>query len=99
MTPPHTDRRSYRSHTRATHCEVCKNRIDYGSMCEDCRTRLIAPMIYLIISKHAAGICMPCDMALNPKKYIDSQVSVLLHGMCVQPPIKSVTKPVTTGKS
>ena len=60
---------------------------------------LIAPMIYLIISKHAAGICMPCDMALNPKKYIDSQVSVLLHGMCVQPPIKSVTKPVTTGKS
>jgi hypothetical protein len=45
MTPPHTDRRSYRSHTRATHCEVCKNRIDYGSMCEDCRTRLIAPMI------------------------------------------------------
>jgi len=56
---------------------------------------LIAPMIYLIISKHSAGICMPHDMVLNPKKYIDSQVSMILHGMCVQP----VTKPVTTGKS
>ncbi len=60
---------------------------------------LIAPMIYLIISKHSAGICMPCDMALNPKKYIESQVSMILHGMCVEPPIKSVNKPVITGKS
>lgn len=52
---------------------------------------LIAPMIYLIISKHSAGVCMPHDMALNPKKYIDSQVSMILHGMCIQP--------VTTGKT
>lgn len=60
---------------------------------------LIAPMIYLIISKHSAGICMPHDMASNPKKYIDSQVSMILHGMCVQPPIQPVTKRVTTGKT
>jgi len=60
---------------------------------------LIAPMMYLIISKHSAGICMPRDMALNPTKYIDSQVSIILHGICVHPPLHSPTKPVTTTKS
>ena len=59
---------------------------------------LIAPMIYLIMAKHAAGICMPRNLVLDPKKYIDSQVSMLLHGMCVQPPTKT-TKRVTAGKS
>ena len=60
---------------------------------------LIAPMIYLIISKHSAGICMPHGMSLDPKKYIDSQVSTILHGMCVRAPAKKVTKRVITGKS
>ena len=60
---------------------------------------LIAPMIYLIISKHSAGICMPPDMTLNPKKYIDSQVSVMLQGMCVQPHIQAVTKTDIKGKT
>lgn len=45
---------------------------------------LIAPMIYLIISKHSAGICVPSGMALDPKKYIESQVSMILHGLCVK---------------
>ena len=45
---------------------------------------LIAPMIYLIISKHSAGVCMPCDVIVDPKKYIESQVSVILHGICTQ---------------
>ena len=47
---------------------------------------LIAPMIYLIISKHSAGICVPSGMALDPKKYIESQVSMILHGMCIEAP-------------
>lgn len=55
MAVPHTNRRSYRSHTRATHCEVCKNRIDWGSMCEDCRTRLIAPMVSQIAPERRAA--------------------------------------------
>ncbi len=55
---------------------------------------LIAPMIYLIMSKHSAGICVPCDMTLDPKKYIDSQVNMILHGMCLPTPIKA-----TTGKT
>lgn len=58
---------------------------------------LIAPMIYLIISKHSAGICVPSGMALDPKKYIDSQISMILHGMCVTAPIKAATKnPIKT---
>ena len=46
---------------------------------------LIAPMIYLIISKHSAGVCMPGDVTVDPQKYIESQVSVILHGICMQP--------------
>ena len=56
---------------------------------------LIAPMIFLIISKHSAGICVPRGTALDPKRYIDSQVSMILSGMCLQPPFK----PVTTQKN
>ena len=46
---------------------------------------LIAPMIYLIICKHSTGICMPGNITLDPKKYIDSQVNVILHGMGAAP--------------
>lgn len=52
---------------------------------------LIAPMIYLIISKHSAGICVPCDTQMDPKRYIDSQVSMILHGMCIDAPLKPTT--------
>lgn len=55
---------------------------------------LIAPMIYLIMSKHSAGICVPSGIPLNPKKYIDSQIDMILHGMCMPTPIKA-----TTGKT
>ena len=60
---------------------------------------LIAPMIYLIISKHSAGICMPRNLVLDPQKYIESQVSMILHGMCIQPPAQPDTKQVITGKT
>jgi AcrR family transcriptional regulator len=63
---------------------------------------LIAPMTYLIISKHCAGVCMPQGMTIEPKKYIDSQVSMILYGMCVSTPRHSTNKvtvkPVSTGK-
>lgn len=42
---------------------------------------LIAPMIYLILCKHSTGLCMPGNQLPDPKKYIDSQINVLLHGM------------------
>ena len=46
---------------------------------------LIAPMIYLIICQHSTGICMPGNTMLDPKKYIESQVSVILQGICAAP--------------
>jgi TetR/AcrR family transcriptional regulator len=59
---------------------------------------LIAPMIFLIISKHSAGICVPRGTELDPKRYIESQVSMVLHGMCVPAPVKPSAKPLTTEK-
>ena len=46
---------------------------------------LIAPMIFLIICQHSTGICMPGNTMLDPKKYIESQVSVILQGICAAP--------------
>ena len=46
---------------------------------------LIAPMIYLIICQHSTGICMPGNTMLDPKKYIESQISVILQGICAAP--------------
>jgi TetR/AcrR family transcriptional regulator len=54
---------------------------------------LIAPMIYLIICKHSTGICMPANVTLDPKKYIESQVSVILHGMINQVSHQKQDKP------
>lgn len=45
---------------------------------------LIAPMMYLILAKHSNGICVRNDVELDPKKYIDSQLSVILGGICTQ---------------
>lgn len=46
---------------------------------------LIAPMIFLILSRHSTGVCFPDHMALDPEKYIASQLSIVLHGMSVSP--------------
>ena len=42
---------------------------------------LIAPMIYLILAKHSNGVCVRDDIELDPKKFIASQVSVILYGV------------------
>ncbi|MBC7608770.1 MAG: TetR/AcrR family transcriptional regulator [Polaromonas sp.] len=46
---------------------------------------LISPMIYLIIAKHSTGVCVSTDIELDPKKYIASQVSLILYGMSAHP--------------
>ncbi|MES2946629.1 MAG: TetR/AcrR family transcriptional regulator [Pseudomonadota bacterium] len=46
---------------------------------------LIAPMIYLLLAKHSLGVCVRNDITLEPKKYIASQVNIILHGMCSAP--------------
>ena len=50
---------------------------------------IIAPMIYLIMMKHSLGACMPPTQQIDPKRYIDSQLDVLLNGMCKRPPARA----------
>jgi len=45
---------------------------------------LIAPMIFLIMMKHSLGPCSPQDYQLDPQKYVDTQVELLLQGLVVR---------------
>lgn len=48
---------------------------------------IIAPMMFLILSRHAVGVCIP-DVGKNnfdPLKYIDAQVDTILHGLTRRP--------------
>ena len=42
---------------------------------------VIAPMIFLILSRHSAGICLSNEVDLDPKKYIAAQVDAILNGI------------------
>ena len=46
---------------------------------------VIAPMIFLILSKHSIGTCADASLADNAGKYITAQVDTILHGMCTAP--------------
>lgn len=50
---------------------------------------LIAPMIFLLMWKHAMSPCCPPSQQLEPLSFIDSQVSLLLHGMSTSVPPSS----------
>lgn len=54
---------------------------------------LIAPMIYLIICKHSSGLCMPGNGPLSPEKYLESQISVILHGIGASPDAPAARQP------
>jgi len=49
---------------------------------------VVAPMVYLILSQHSAGVCMPNDFSLDPKKYIASQLRIVLNGICRAPTVQ-----------
>ncbi|RYX95168.1 MAG: TetR/AcrR family transcriptional regulator [Comamonadaceae bacterium] len=43
---------------------------------------IIAPMMFLILSRHASGVCIPtAGNVFNPLEYIDAQVDTLVHGL------------------
>ncbi len=42
---------------------------------------VVAPMIFLILSKHSTGVCIPDHIELDPKKYMASQLAIILHGI------------------
>ena len=44
---------------------------------------VVAPMIFLVLSKHSMDVCIPDHVELDPKKYLASQLSTLLHGLCL----------------
>jgi AcrR family transcriptional regulator len=53
---------------------------------------IIAPMIWLIMMKHTLGACVPRDRPLDPERYLQSQVDILLHGLQARPGDKPVGK-------
>ena len=46
---------------------------------------IVAPMVFLIMAKHALGACVAQDTPLDPQRYVDAQLDTLLHGLCVRP--------------
>jgi len=45
---------------------------------------LVAPMIFLIMMKHSLGACAPEDYQVDPERYVQTQVEMLLQGLCVR---------------
>ncbi len=46
---------------------------------------IIAPMTFLILSRHSPGICVQSEFDLNPDRYIAHQLDVMLYGMSAKP--------------
>lgn len=47
---------------------------------------VIAPMVFLVMSKHSLGACVPAGGVLDPQRYIASQADILLNGLLARPP-------------
>ncbi len=42
---------------------------------------IIAPMIFIIMSKHSMGACLASGRSMDPERYLASQIDILLGGM------------------
>lgn len=47
---------------------------------------VLAPMIFLMMSKHSVGACVAASSELVPEAYLASQVETILYGVCQAPP-------------
>ena len=45
---------------------------------------VIAAMVFLVMSKHSMGACVPAGQALDPRRDIDSQAAIILGGLLVR---------------
>jgi TetR/AcrR family transcriptional regulator len=54
---------------------------------------VVAPMIFLILSKHSMAVCVRGDVELDPKKYIASQLNAILYGMSQPPQASAAQEP------
>ena len=57
---------------------------------------VVAPMMFLILSKHSSGVCVSSHMALEPEKYIAFQLKTILHGISSPAAIEPSEKPEKT---
>ncbi len=56
----------------------------------DCAVQaVLAPMIFLSLSQHSAHAGMPAGGTFSPQRYIDTQVDLLLGGLCAVPAVPS----------
>ena len=46
---------------------------------------VLAPMIFIMLTRHSQGVCLPDPMALEPKRYIASQLDIILYGLGPKP--------------
>lgn len=46
---------------------------------------ITGPMIFLTMMRHSLVMCLPQDHALDPHRFIASQVEILLQGLCTRP--------------
>ena len=46
---------------------------------------VVAPMIFMMLSRHSMGVCVPGDAELDPARYIDMQLSIILDGLSARP--------------
>jgi AcrR family transcriptional regulator len=46
---------------------------------------VLAPMIFMMLSRHSKGICIPQGLELDPQRYLASQLDIILHGLSPRP--------------
>lgn len=46
---------------------------------------VVAPMVYLMLSQHSSGVCIREGVAIDPERYIASQIRTILYGMSTKP--------------
>jgi AcrR family transcriptional regulator len=49
---------------------------------------IIAAMIFLIMSKHSIGACVPEGTEINPQRYLSAQLDTIIHGLCARAQVK-----------
>ena len=46
---------------------------------------IVSPMNFLMLAKHSMGVCVPDQVALDPRKYIAQQLAIILYGLTAPP--------------
>jgi hypothetical protein len=46
---------------------------------------IIAPLMFLMLTKHSMGACVPKAENFDPQAFIDHQIDNLLYGLCKVP--------------